>query len=681
MSTEVITLRPTGEAELAISGAIELGMEPDWGEQAITTSLATGPDVIGGVAGTRTRGPVSSELPLQISASTGSAYMAAVGSLNDTVYQLAAKGGTIARQVVFSDGTTTEELETEILECALDPDEGWMQAHRTFSNVSLHLTRQPMWLADEELIATVGSVATSSSEIAIGTAARGNLPGPGRLVVSDLASTARRFVEIGGAFDQDIGSTAYEFRASTFSLTGADGTLGGVGSDTAAIGGRSISVSSLAPIWRVVGYQNSLPYQGSFRVRIRAMGGTDDATALMRVSWQAGSGDWEEVGTVSLNQSYYDIDVGTISNYTEAETINIKVECSATDTDTTGSQKLDTMTVFPAELYAIARGVPITGATSGVAVFDDFAHNFGSALGTIAAPIAPAGAAGTWVESGDATPDWTIGLWTNTPNVTRAITTADADVNSGQYQTIGNTTMTDTTVSVDSIAIGNTSSTKNDETRGGIIARYVDTNNWLGLFLRNKKQASGRLHEMALYKRVAGVVTKLYGFDWDVLPNDLRFTLLITSAGVATVTAHAGTTGELSQVLSADADLAGTGALNDGKVGIYAAANHTHGASVTVTNFSATANAPTVTNVDVVRSGGKGEMSSEGAWSTASDGSVPVPVSVYQGSRIWIPPKVGRLMVKARSSDSETEADTGYSTATSYALYTRPAFSTISDST
>lgn len=678
--TQVVTLKPTIGADLAISGVIRLDMEPDWGEQSISASLATGPEVRGAVAGAVTQNTRTVVLPLQIKADTDQDYLTAANAISTAASWLGLRRGTIARYVTFPDGTSSEELELEVLECSLEADEGWFEAHRRFSKVTLTFTCQPFWLAPEELIGTVSASSASVTEVPVNTALRGNVPGPARFVTTDNASTARRFEEIGGAFAQDVGSTDYEFLAAEFSLTGAAGTLGGVGSDSAAIGGRSISLSTLTPIWRIMAFANGLPLVGSYRARVRALGATDDATGLVRVSWQPGDGGtWREVGTAELHSTYYDVDIGTLANYTEADTINVKVEVSATNTDTTGTVKLNALTLLPAEVYVVARGVPVTSPISSVAVFDDFTHNSGSALGGTTAPIAPGGSS-TWTESGDATPDWTIALFE--PRVVRSVTTADADVNSGQYQTIGATTMTDTTVSVDTVSIFNTSSSSTDETRGGLIARYVDTNNWLGLFLRNKKQSSGRLKEIAIYKRVGGTITKLYGVEAPYASGSL-LSLSVAASGAVVIAYNfgGGLGGVHYQSLGIDTDLAGAGALNDGKVGIYAAANHTKTALVEMTNFRASANAPTITYVDVVRAGGCGEVTSEGAWSTETDGTNRQAVSSVQGAGLWIPPLTGRLIVKTRSSDSEVEPDTGYSLSTDYDLYARPAFSTLSDST
>jgi hypothetical protein len=238
MPTEVVTLVPADGASLTVTGDYSLGLEADWGDHVVAPALATGPDVVGGVVGTRTRQTSEMVLPIRVKSTTASAYLTAIEELERVASDLALKGGTVTRQLDFGSGSLSEELEAEVLSCDIDTEDGWMQPNRLTSVVTLTMERSPVWLAVEEELAADSTFTDSVKRLAF--TAGGNLPGPARAVFTDNDSTARRFLELGGAFEQT--PQTVEYLADDFGRTVSSSVTGVAATDVITATAHGLAV-------------------------------------------------------------------------------------------------------------------------------------------------------------------------------------------------------------------------------------------------------------------------------------------------------------------------------------------------------------------------------------------------------------------------------------------------------
>jgi hypothetical protein len=134
--------------------------------------------------------------------------------------------------------------------------------------------------------------------------------------------------------------------------------------------------------------------------------------------------------------------------------------------------------------------------------------------------------------------------------------------------------MTSATVQVDTGGNGGSTSFTH---RGGVVARYVDTSNYLQAYVTD--QASNDLAPLVeLRKNVAGTITSLLSASLPLSSNyynlgasTARLRVTVSPSGVVGVWAHLGTGDFIGSplLMTYDADLATGGALASGKCGIY----------------------------------------------------------------------------------------------------------------
>lgn len=688
MPTEIVTLKPTIGSELAMPdglGLFNLGQEVDWGDHVIEPSLATGPDVVGGVVGTRTRAASEATIPIRVSGATAVAYLAAAEALAEAANQLARYGGTIARQVDFGSGNLSEELECEVYSCDLDPEDGWMQAHRMSGMVTLVISRGPAWLAVEEELATDATFTDSVKRLAY--TAGGNLPGPARVVLEDNDSTARRFLELGGATEQT--PQLVEYLADDFTLVA--GTLDVTG-ETDAIGAEAIKVTPVLPVWTTVGILEDLPHSGSYRIRLRSKGGEDDSQFTSRVVWRSGSGPWKDLGERVETPdavSYYDLDAGSLYKYDSAETIDVRVDVKSS-TAAAGPYSLNSLTLTPSNLYSVSRGVSVDVPNVGSVAFDDFADmDDGDVLDDGATPrVAPAG--GAWDETGDTSPEPSVPSDGAGYLELRAADHATTNVGTGFFGLLGTT---------DYPAVENTvagrlayDGPKTTDALFGAVVRYVDANNWLIAAMRIRRQNDGKYSPyIALYKRVAGTITRIDQVDaadhlvtggaGQLIPGSIGVS--VTAAGAWEVKAgHASTSANADRTVMSGTDsvLATAGALATGQVGAYKLLQSDRsGAYTQLSEIVAYGTIPASQHTDVIREDGIGVLTHNGSYAADADDADPQDFTP-QGSRMWLPPGTGEITAKVRSSESETQPDEGYDLDTAITLSHRRAYATLSDS-
>jgi hypothetical protein len=669
VAEQLVTLRPNRGSDIEIDGTTyHLGLDTDWGESAVDASLLEGPDITGAVAGTRRLLTRQRSIVIQIRGTTGSGYLVAAENLNACVSSIQRYGGLIIREMEM-DGDYSETLECEILEAGLtEAEDGWLEANRLHGEVVLSLVTNPAWLGDWEEAGSVENSTDSLIEIPV-AALRGNLPSPGRIVLTDNASASRRFVELGGAFENFVSGQQTEFRADDFSLTGADGTSVSTGTPTVTdkIGTNTISVSPILPAWTTIGFLNALPQTGSHNIRARVLCNDEDVTVTVRALWRSGSGAWRELDSAPIPaDGWWDLPLGTISHYDEAESIDIRFDVRATEV-TSSTFRLNLATVTATDLYVVARGQTSQGAVTGASGFDDMRSDdtdFSSRTAQLGGAWTAFGSNDHFVDNGDVQ--------------TREY--EDASLPAGRGYILNGLAATVTqTVGVGAVVDTNE---KNSNTIVGGVFRYVDASNFGLCVMRERRTPSGDyLRYVTVYKNIAGTLTVVKQKAVDA-PIGVVF-ISVDAAGAFEVFYHRDHF-NLSQgeqlFTGSDSVFATSGTLETGKMGVY-------GASTGATNFQLISGfvgyseiADTVTT-DVIREDGTGELTYAAAFSADADGTDHQDVSSAEGRRIWLPPGIeGQLTAKIRTSDSVAEVDTGHTNSTDVVVHHRPAFASLSDS-
>jgi hypothetical protein len=268
---------------------------------------------------------------------------------------------------------------------------------------------------------------------------------------------------------------------------------------------------------------------------------------------------------------------------------------------------------------------------------------FNTESGAIAGDAAAVG--GNWAGAGDAD-DFTVSA-----GVATRTATSDTNTETGRYAILGSN-IAASVARVDlKTSAGVTSS------RMGVVARYVDTSNWLLFALYPANPASGT-PGFGVYKREAGSVTTL-GFQQLVTPpldEWCTLTLLVGVTGAWHATITGGANGALS---GQDSALATGGVLDDGKVGMYDAwANATAGTR-NYDNFMAWV----PSDDSILYASQSAELSTKAMTREDSGGTAYGPVSTVNGDLPRMPNQSSagtvEFLVKASRGDLLTQSDTG----------------------
>lgn len=686
MAGEIVTLVPDEGASLVVSsGDYRLGLDVDWGARVVEPALATGTDIYGAVVGTRQLPPIAASLPVHISADTEAGYIAACQALALAASNLALYGGTIKRQVDFGGGTLGEALKAQVYRCDLRPEEGWMSAHRLWSRAVLAVERYPAW---EALVEESRASATNDTDAVTRVtlaASRGDLPARARVVVGDDDSTARDFLEVGGAFQQSAQAVVLE----SGDATAEAGVLTADG-DAISSGGV-LRVTSSVPVWATVGVWEDLAYSGVYAVRVRARQGAadDDLGFEQRVAWRAGpEGRWRELSEfpeLPDAEGFYDLPAGTIRATGDAPTIDVRVDVRPTES-TSIDYDLDCVTLTPAEVYAVAGARDIPGLEEAADLFDNWDDE--AAGDEIDATTAPAG--GDWAKSEHVSKtganDWEA---LGGGGARRAGADDDDDaITNGQFQSLDNSSHTDITWTVWGAL--NHKGALSTETALGAFVRYVDDNNWLMVMARARRAGGGVYRvKAALYKRVTGTLTQIK--DKTLLTNKrgLDLVKLTVSAGDGTYTASVSYVNdkgvEFSQTWEGSDSALNTtgGSLDSGDVGIYGLTQSQNEGKAWVEAHQASGytSAVTFTSEDIVRADGTGVIAYDGAYAADADGTSNRQPVLGEGARIVLPVLAGEITVKVRDNNSDSDIDEGHDRQRDVTVYEIPAFSDLPDTT
>jgi hypothetical protein len=304
---------------------------------------------------------------------------------------------------------------------------------------------------------------------------------------------------------------------------------------------------------------------------------------------------------------------------------------------------VDYLMLVPAgEGYGRARAVSQYVAGPLVA-YDQFTGVTGGAV--LNGRVAPLG--GTWATSGSTT-DFT-GNAIAQPNIARN-TTSDTGL---RYAVLGATNYTNVDAVV-KVRVTTTVAGGASSMWQGVIARWVDANNYLAAFL--VRRAPGGLLPMTSFivqKRVAGVETQLSRIDIEPginLSIGTRIVAYTTGRWVAQLLDHYDNL--LAEDSGFDPVLATAGALATGKPGFLDLNGTADSIFREYDNFFVATPDPEVPVVEVSQSM---EVRSDVTIKENSGGTYYGRPALYRGTRFFMPPGTSRVAVVARSVDRDLQ--------------------------
>jgi hypothetical protein len=703
MPDEIITLVPNIGTGLLLNPAVyNRGVDTDWGDHVIDPSLAQGADVVGGIPGIRRREPSEATVPIHIRASTATAYVAAAEALADAATRLSLHGGTLTYQLDFGSGELSEELQTTVYTASLSPEDGWRQVHKKASLVVLSITRDPAWINVED--ETVGQVLTSTAAATvIPITCRGNLPGPATIAAIDHATQTRRYWELGGAFTQYQAADSYHYVADQFTLL--SGTLE---ADADAIDAQAVELANVIPTPQEICRLSDLTNIGTYAIKLRVKGSTEDSRHFVRVSWrQNAGGPWREVGAAEIPgdaTEFFMVDCGVLRNYIDSnpgfDGIDLRVDGFSDEATSAVPISVDSMFLVPAEFHVVARGIAVEQPPLENDIFDDWADEDEGNTAIDYASTDPWGnafaPAVAWTEletDGTAAEEADVHWLAKGGGGIIRSGADDSTTNAakGSIAVLGATPANDFTNITASLWHPRVHH-KGGQTTSSIVALAVrfEVNAsalnglFLGLMVRRKNDGSYK-RSLNLWKftGTTPTVTKIKEL-WSADGRDASadvLTLSVNTSGGWEAFATGVKGPSIIRKSGTDTVLATGNALESGRVGVYSliqSDNETY-AFTEAGSISGSAEATTSVYPSVIRSAGLGAVHEGGAYSDAALGGSRVEIPYVVGPRPWLPPGTGELVSIARRGDSAEEADTGFADSTTITVAHQPAWATISD--
>lgn len=474
--------------------------------------------------------------------------------------------------VVFADIVDAKLHATSV--SGLESSRGWEMA------TTLELTLIPDFYEEEIEVATDFSETGQAELVFELTGLRGDYASRCRIVVdNDHTADYRGLAAAFRSRNYDSANTAaLDYEAEALEPLGnaiIDNQSGDSGSSV------SYAAGAVFPVWMPmlgtnIGGTTPLTHVGSYGVLARMRARYQDDICYARFRWGIGdltdsiindrvlipSGDgsgyaWHyvDLGAIRIDQS----PVGQHRWYGVVEVFSEEA-ISGVDIDKIWFVPLD-------EFHAqVTTGLDEASDQTLIA-FDDL---IGTAGGTVSADTA--GLGGNWDSFGDITPEFVYEA--DGSGVRRYRSAADADPQSGCFLLLdGSSTISEVDVSTQvNIPIIHGESSSTHTVRAGVVARYVDANNWLMLCREHRTTNAARF--LRLVKRVAGVVSTI-GY-WKLSSNQnegdhvVRLTVDVNGNVICYSGAYGSTDRDVKIAVYDDNDLKAGGALDDGKIGIYA---------------------------------------------------------------------------------------------------------------
>jgi hypothetical protein len=439
--------------------------------------------------------------------------------------------------------------------------------NNVLAEVTLRLPARPYWRGAES---DLGDNTETTLPCLIFTEASipGDVPALGRLVIDEDQAVDQRWVKwaVQSRYYSSSANAALFYEAEGRTAMGgsaiAVGPAGASGAGSNVMRNTALTTSYQAVLsTQATGGGAHLSHIGTFQVYARVQIPTSN-TGTVSVALEWGEGDFrrftQNTGTVlapTWEGTWQIIDLGFVAPQ-KAVTGTQRWEGRVIAKSTVAGDDLDIdwLEFFPVdegsgEVRAVQR-LPAPTAYSARDEFDQSA-------GALTAKTLPVG--GTWAGAGDAD-DFSV---TGSGTVTRTAV-SDANVNTGRYATASTPTLANTLAQMNCLSFSGSGT----DTSYGVIARYVDTNNWLML----RVEVVSFVPSVRVLKRVAGTVTELASralttTEGTELPA-LRLLVDQTGYFAAWVVSDNETIG-VPDLSGQDAVLATGGTLATGKVGIY----------------------------------------------------------------------------------------------------------------
>lgn len=216
---------------------------------------------------------------------------------------------------------------------------------------------------------------------------------------------------------------------------------------------------------------------------------------------------------------------------------------------------VDWIMLVPVDESAGVAQVTGSGTNLVTLVHDDFSTHSGSLDGNTPSPTAD----GNWAESsaGEFTLD-------TTNDVAQRTSTGDTAGLANAKFAVASSAVAGSWANVDVTP----ASAPGSDFTGGALLRYVDASNWLAVGVQQAPSAG--YVRLVIYKRVAGTVALLGASDWRMASGGTTFRVRVSAYARGLVTSDLSFDGTPVIGLSVtDSDLVTSGALDDGKIGVF----------------------------------------------------------------------------------------------------------------
>lgn len=627
------------------------------------------------------------ELDLRVRATTRDLSQQYIQAINWKLEEAEKRRGGLALIWTPINSTTSYTLYVlsgEITDVPMTNESGYLT---NLTPLTITLTTKPFLYAAE--VTTSTTTSTTPLLTLTVTSVPGDVPAEARLVVSDNATKDRWYVAWG--LEQRYYNAATSLLLDSDDLT----TSGFAGSQTTRSGsydpnaaGNNVIRATLTTIPVAICGTGNQSHVGTYRVMARVY--ASDVATWVRLSWKEGDGPLNSNPYVQVpaEDDFTELDLGLISIPEKLlGTQRWQGQVEAYSTVSGATLDVDYISLVPAgEGYGKARTILSDDAAQTFSARDDFeTPSIGTDLTGTTAPVG-----GVWAEAGDVD-GYTIqdsiyasqGAGGAAGKIARRTAVSDVDLNTGHYEILGATNYTNTVVQAD-FARANIKTDElaaGEELRRGVIARYVDTSNWLMAVLRaHPSSGAGQgvtaTETFAVYIRVGGGTPTQLGLVAldEAHANFHSVKLLADSAGHWY--AYAGPTLPGTPQLSGyHSALATGGALDDGKPGLYDAYNDSAANTREVNNFLAW----TWVTPPVIHSGQSIEFRSDEVQREDSTGTYWGDPPSYRGADFFLPEagdpaRISRIAVMARRNDIETMAEPNVTDSTQAAVSYTPRF-------
>jgi len=477
----------------------------------------------------------------------------------------------------------------------------------------------------------------------------GDVPAEGRMVLTDKATKDRRHLEWG--LDQNSGACL--ITAASLSVTGSTGavkTRSGAYASEKVIKGTALTTPT--PLCNT----GNLSLLGSYRMKARVY--VTSTVVRYQLAYRTGDGPLKTLSAVAppVINGFAEIDLGEFTfEEVVAGTQRGIAWIEAFTTEGSSEPEINYIELIPTGAgWGKGRGTSSTAAAQLLA-FDLCEGKTGNIEGQAL------NLGGSWSETGKTGANGFV--FNSSERRMQRTTVSDADPNSGCFALAGASSYSTMQIQ----ATFKSSLLLEGKIRLGVLARYVNVENWLIAALTYESADSGVFPFLRIFKRVAGTVSSIGASGRIVAPSPALssgVTVRLTAAADGTFQGWAFTPGSAlgNSIYGQDVDLATGGTLVSGRAGIYDAWTSATACTRSASSFVLNAG---IEAGRVLYSGRKAELRADvddPLQRQDASGTYYGPPPSYRGARLLIPTagdsgRIGRLVVKTRPNDVDLEAD------------------------